>query len=251
MMDSVLVLGHRGASQAAPENTPASFRLADEMGADGVELDVRRVADGRVVIAHDPLPDAIAEIDRMGLPTFDEALDACGDRMLVNVEIKNWPTDAGFDPTMAMVTPVIESLRRRGPVARFLISSFSWDTLDACRAFDPQVATAYLCRGINSKWIGRCAAAGHSAVHPWEPNVSEALVSECHSAGLAVNTWTCNDPGRLVELASIGVDGVCTDVPDLALEAFGRSGPTVSPSWRSWPRPTRAASRGGPRRGRG
>ena len=235
----MLVLGHRGASAAAPENTPEAFRLADEMGADGIELDVRRVADGRLLIAHDPLPESLDEVDLLGLATLDEALDACGDRMLVNVEIKNWPADAGFDPTMAMVEPVVELLRRRGAaaVSRWLISSFSWDTLDACRAAAPEFATAWLVSSIGVDRIETIVDAGHAAVHPWEPSVTAEFVERCHDAGLAVNTWTCNDPARLAELADLAVDGVCTDVPDVALSALGRGGlpAAVSPSWAQWP----------------
>ncbi len=235
----MLVLGHRGASAATRENTPEAFRLADEMGADGVELDVRRVADGRLLVAHDPLPDALDEVDRLNLATLDEVLDACGERMLVNVEIKNWPTDAGFDPTMAMVGPIVEELRRRGQaaVSRWLISSFSWDTLEACRAAAPEIATAWLVSTLSADGIARTAAAGHAAVNPWEPTITAEFVAQCHEAGLAVNGWTCNDPVRLVELADLGVDGVCTDVPDLALQALGRAGGqvAVSPSWAQWP----------------
>jgi glycerophosphoryl diester phosphodiesterase len=235
----MLVLGHRGASVAAPENTPAAFRLADEMGADGIELDVRRVPDGRLLIAHDPLPDSLHEVDLLELATLDEALDACGDRMLVNVEVKNWPSDSGFDPTMAMVEPIIDLLRRRGPAAasRWLISSFSWDTLEACRGVAPEIATAWLVSSIELDRIESIADAGHAAIHPWEPSVTPQFVERCHDAGLAVNTWTCNDAARLAELAAIGVDGVCTDVPDLALAAVGRGGhpPAVSPSWVRWP----------------
>ncbi|HYN34451.1 MAG TPA: glycerophosphodiester phosphodiesterase [Ilumatobacteraceae bacterium] len=235
----MLILGHRGASVAALENTPEAFRLADEMGADGVELDVRRVGDGRLLVAHDPLPDLLDEVDRLNLATLDDVLDACGDRMLVNVEIKNWPADAGFDPTMAMVAPIVEQLRRRGPAAvpRWLISSFSWDTLEACRAVAPEIATAWLVSTVSADRIAGIAAAGHTAVNPWEPKVTEEFVAHCHDAGLAVNTWTSNDPIRLVELADLGVDGVCTDVPDVALAALGRAGDpaAVNPSWAQWP----------------
>jgi glycerophosphoryl diester phosphodiesterase len=127
----MLVLGHRGASVGAPENTPEAFALADRMGADGVELDVRRALDGRLLVAHDPLPDSPTDVDALSLCTLAEALDACGDRMLVNVEIKNWKEDAGYDPSMSMVAPIIDELRRRGPRARhrWLISSFSWSTV--------------------------------------------------------------------------------------------------------------------------
>jgi glycerophosphoryl diester phosphodiesterase len=241
MMDTMLVLGHRGASAATRENSPEAFRLADEMGADGIELDVRRVGDGRLLVAHDPLPDALDAVDGLNLATFDDVLDACGDRMLVNVEIKNWPTDAGFDPTMTMVAPIVEQLRRRGSaaVSRWLISSFSWDTLEACRAAAPEIATAWLVSTLSADRISRTADAGHTAVHPWEPHVTAEFVAQCHDAGLAVNTWTCNDPIRLVELADLGVDGVCTDVPDVALGALGRAGrpAAVNPSWARWPSP--------------
>lgn len=227
----MLVLGHRGASAAAPENTVAAFRLADTMGADGVELDVRRVVDGRLLVAHDALPTDVTEVDRMGLATLDDALDACGERMLVNVEIKNWPADSDFDPTMRIVAPVIESLRRRGTPHRWLISSFSWETIEACRALAPEIATAWLVSIVSPERLPLIAEAGHAAVHPWEPKVTAEFVERCHSVGLAVNTWTCNDPERLVALAELGVDGVCTDVPDVALAALGREAAALSPSW--------------------
>ncbi len=230
----MLVLGHRGASAAAAENTPEAFALADRMGADGVELDVRRVADGRLLVAHDPLPESLTDIDALGLPSLAEVLDACGDRMLVNVEIKNSKTEPGYDPTMAMVVPVIDELRRRGPGAidRWLISSFSWSTVAACREYAPEIATGCLTSAaVDESTIERLAAAGHRALHPWEAQLDEVLVARCRRHGLAVNTWTCNDPARLIELAGLGVDGVCTDVPDAALHALGRSGSVREPTW--------------------
>lgn len=227
----MLVLGHRGASAAAPENTPEAFRLADEMGADGVELDVRRTPDGRLLVAHDPLPETIEAIDALGSATFADVLDACGERMVVNVEIKNWHEDTHFDPTMSMVEPVLEELQRRGAVDRWIISSFSFRTIEACRSLDPEIRTAWLCHQADAAAIARVASAGHAAIHPWEPTLTAAVVDACHVGGLAVNAWTCNDPARLAELASFGVDGVCTDVPDVALDALGRTGPAVSPRW--------------------
>jgi glycerophosphoryl diester phosphodiesterase len=230
----MLVIAHRGASAAAPENTPDAFRLADRMGADGVELDVRRTPDGRLLVAHDPLPDDLDDVDAMGLATLEEALDACGDRMLVNVEIKNWPDDPDHDPTMAIVEPVIDALRRGGSGAhhRWLISSFSWATLDACRAVAADIPTACLTMGQPAAaTIARLAREGHAALHPWEPHVDEAMVTACHDAEMALTTWTCNDAARIAGLASIGVDGVCTDVPDVALAALGRTAADGAPRW--------------------
>ena len=66
--------------------------------------------------------------------------------------------------------------------------------------------------------------------------VTDELVQNCHSAGLAVNTYTCNDSRRIVELADMGVDGVCTDEPDMALSALGRGTERegVNPRWAVW-----------------
>ena len=48
-------------------------------------------------------------------------------------------------------------------------------------------------------------------------SLNQSTVDECHAAGIAVNTWTCDDPERMRELIGWGVDGICTNVPDIAL----------------------------------
>ena len=58
---------------------------------------------------------------------------------------------------------------------------------------------------------------GHRALHPWVGALDRSTVDECHAAGIAVNTWTCDDPDRMRELIGWGVDGICTNVPDIAL----------------------------------
>jgi glycerophosphoryl diester phosphodiesterase len=215
----MLVIGHRGASAAAPENSIRAFEFADKMGADGVELDVRLAPDGRLIVKHDPLPNEPAVLD--GYPVLCEVLAACGD-MLVNVEIKNSDDEAGYDPTVAVAELAIAEMRKHGDASRWIISSFDWATVQRCRELAPDLMTAYLVMNATSEVIEQTAAAGHAAVHPWEPTIDQVMVDRCHGAGIAVNTWTCNDPERLQELAAIGVDGVCTDVPDVALMALGR-----------------------------
>lgn len=211
------------------------------MGADGVELDVRLASDGRggsrLVLCHDPLPESQHEIDE--LTNVDDAFDACGDRMLVNVEIKNSADDGGFDPTMAVVAPTIAAMRRRGPAwsDRWLISSFSLRTIDHCRAVAPEFMTAFLVFDPSDEAIALAVDRGHGSIHPWDAKLDADRVDACHRAGLAVNTWTCNEPARIEELAAMGVDGVCTDVPDVALDTLGRERvddrpvPAISPRW--------------------
>jgi len=232
----MLVVGHRGASGSADENTRAAFELAEAMGADAIELDVRITLDEKLLVHHDPLP--TVESDLEGLLTLDEALDTVSDRVLVNIDIKNGVFDGGFDPMMTVVALTVETLRRRGPTAskRWLVSSFSWASIEASRSLAPEIETAYLCYGLPLADARRVAAAGHSAAHPHVSTVTDELVDNCHSAGLAVNTYTCNDPVRITQLARMGVDGVCTDEPDTALSALGRSAESggVNPRWAAW-----------------
>jgi len=230
----VNIVGHRGASAAEEENTPAAFERADEMGADGVELDVRIAADGhggsRLVVFHDPLPASQEALD--ALASFDDVLDACGDRMLVNVEIKNSENEGGHDPTMAVVAPTIDAMRRRGPAwrDRWLFSSFDLATMDHCRRVDAAIATGFLVYDPTDDAIAAAVAGGHAAIHPWAQPLTAERVAACHAAGLIVNTWTCNEPERLRALDEMGVDGVCTDVPDVARATLERD-VSRRPSW--------------------
>ena len=217
------IIAHRGASAAEPENTVPAFRRAVAMGADGIELDVRRTADDRLVVHHDPcLPDGrvIRETFRDELPDpvpeLAVALDAC-DGAFVNIEIKNDPGEPDFDPSDWVVHRTIALLERRGLDARWLVSSFRFETVARCRAVVPRLRTAWLVEQAASDVVARTSAAGLVAVHPWVTGLDESFVRSAHAAGLAVNTWTCDDPVRIRELIAWGVDGISTNVPDVAL----------------------------------
>ena len=217
------IIAHRGASRAEEENTLAAFRRAGEQGADGVELDVRRTADDRLVVHHDAaLPDgrvirATASDDLPDrVPTLAAALDACTG-MFVNIEIKNGPDDPDFDPTEWVAHRVIADLVARTPHSRWLISSFRLETVDVCRQLLPTVPTAWLVGPATDEVIATCARHGHAAVHPWDRHLTFEAVRAAHAVGIAVNTWTCDDPDRMRELIGWGVDGICTNVPDVGL----------------------------------
>jgi glycerophosphoryl diester phosphodiesterase len=217
------IIAHRGASHAERENTVEAFRRAAAMGAEAVELDVRRSADGLLVVHHDPdLPDgrriaSTAAADLPGhVPSLDAALDACAG-MWVNVEIKNYPGDPDFDETSVIADVTIDALRARPAGERFLISCFHLDTIDRCRRLAPELPTAFLGATVPDGIVDLLAGRGHRAFHPWDPTVTEALIEDCHAAGLEVNTWTCDDPQRMAELMRWGIDGICTNDPDIAL----------------------------------
>jgi glycerophosphoryl diester phosphodiesterase len=225
-------MAHRGASKAAPANTIAAFETARRMGAHAVELDVRQCASGELVVHHDPtLADGrvIAQLTKPQLPphipTLDEALDACGD-MWVNVEVKNHRTEPDFDQDDVRTLAVLDVLRRRvavhGDPRRYLLSCFRRKTVDRVRQEWPELPTAWLTVLVSdaSALARDLAAAGHVAVHPEVSTVTREMLDIFHAAGIKVNTWTCDDPTRMRQLIEWGIDGICTNVPDIALKVL-------------------------------
>ena len=226
-------MAHRGASKVEQENTTVAFRRALEMGANAVELDVRRCATGELVVHHDAkLSDGRAIISTKitdmpeYVPTLNEALDACGS-MWVNIEIKNDSAEPDFDPTEQITRDVVEFLRQRGSIEQWLISSFRRETVDEVRKIMPQLKTAWLVMTIDNAELEivakQMADQGHYAIHPWVKSLTEQLVIVFHKHGLKVNTWTCDNPSRIKELIDWQVDGICTNVPDLALQVVATS----------------------------
>jgi glycerophosphoryl diester phosphodiesterase len=231
-----LVIGHKGAAGLAPENSLAAFRVAQEVGADGVELDVRRTADGGLAVHHDATLDdgrrlldlTVAELPD-GIATLPAVLDACDGLALVNVEIKNWPLDGDFDEALGIVGSVVEALAAR-PAAepeRYVVSCFHLPTVDRVRELAPDLVTAWLVGVVGlddgAQVIAEAVDHGHRALHPHHALVTPTLVERAHDEELAVNAWTCNEPERIRWLAEeAGVDGIVTDVPDVALAALGR-----------------------------
>lgn len=218
-----LVIAHRGASRAEPENTLAAFRRAGAFGADGVELDARLTADDHLVVHHDAaLPDGrVIRSTRAAdlpahVPRLGDALDAC-DGMFVNIEIKNIRGEPDHDPGDQLAHRVIDLLVERGDSGRWLVSSFRLATVDVVRDRLRGARTAWLVGAAPPDAIERAARHGHDAIHPSVDHVTADAVRHAHRLGIAVNVWTCNDADRMAELMRWGVDGICTDVPDVAL----------------------------------
>ena len=225
------VFAHRGFTAGFRENTIAAFAEARARGADGVELDVRRSADGALVVHHDAVIDGLGAICELGVrdlpeyvPLLDAALASC-DGMTVNVEIKNVPQDPGFEPDHAIAAAVAAAIRDAGFTERVVVSSFNPATVDAVQAADGALAVGWLLApGADARAALPVAAArGYSALHPYVLGVDAALVQQAHEAGLSVNTWTVNDPADLRTMVGLGADVVITDnlLEALAVAAEG------------------------------
>jgi glycerophosphoryl diester phosphodiesterase len=227
-----LVLGHRGASADAPENTIAAFRLARAQGADGVELDVRRCATGEVVVIHDedarrtagaalrvaeaPLA-ALRALDAgtwkgerfrgERIPLLEEALEALAGAV-VNVELK------GRD--LRLAGAAAEVIRRAGAARSVVVSSFDARLLAAFGAAAPEVPRGFL---FEARWFWRARAAAAVAwlrplaVHPQAALVTAARMRRWRRAGLDVSAWTVDAPAEVRRLVALGVSALITNVP--------------------------------------
>ena len=219
------VIAHRGASRAERENTVAAFRRAAELGADMVELDVRRSADGGLVVHHDAhLEDGRAVCVRRRRPT---CRTTCPRSMPRSMPVPAWrstsrsrttPPSPGSTPTARCPTTSPPS---SAPGARPTGSSSRRSTGRASSACGPWPIRRSPPRGWSTAppadVVDVLVAGGHQALHPWWQAVDAPLIERCHAAGLAVNVWTCDEPDAMGRLAAWGVDGICTNVPDVAV----------------------------------
>ncbi len=234
--DRFLVLGHRGASAHARENTVEAFALAAQQGADGVELDVRRTADNQLVVHHDPtLSDGSTLVTRNldeirtvapHVPTLEEAMTACVG-LIVNVEIKNWSAEPDFDADERVAAATAEWLVGHGWENQVLVSSFNPQTIDVVKAEWPALATGQLVgTGVDPQetlaWV---ADRGHQSVNPNWSSIADAgtLVAGAHRHGLWVLPWTVDDPGVIRSLYEAGATGVFTNDPRGARRALQSS----------------------------
>jgi glycerophosphoryl diester phosphodiesterase len=237
-----LCFAHRGARAYAPENTLLAFAVACDLGADGIECDVQRSRDGRLIIIHDGLVDrttdgtggvaemSFAELSTLDagrfpripqrIPTLEETLDLARERKcLLNLEIKGETVEESLGTARAC-EPYLRSLddafRRR-----ILISSFDHAALAALKEHLPWLRTGAL---FGKEWRGKdivvaARALGADAIHPSVALVRRNLIARAHESGLRVHVYTVNTPHAIRQLIALGVDGIFTDYPERVLIA--------------------------------
>ena len=233
-----LILAHRGASHSAPENTMAAFRLAAEMGANGVELDVQLCKDGEAIVIHNAAVEAttdgsglvkdftLAELQTLDagrwyaaqfagerIPTLAQVLNELSPRLMLNIELKG--TTFLSNELEAEVVRLVEDTNT---VHRTIISSFNPVALWRVQRMNHNISTGLLYapdqpRYLRDRWFQPLAQP--NALHPRWDLVDEQTITAAHRQGLEVNPWTCNEPDVMQRLIEWGVDAIITDRPDL------------------------------------
>lgn len=239
-----LVLGHRGARHAAPENTHAAFELARREGAAGIELDVRLVKTGEVVVLHDPTLTRVTQgadkraVEQLSWTETRQADVGQGERVpllrdvldwaeqhdqLVNVEVKS-----DVRRRRDLLSGVIDLLTKHRYAAHgVLLSSFDPRFIYRLSRALPAVPSAFLFHTKSP--VARAAALvgaatfkrlGARAVHPEHALVTPQRMQAWRSRNTLVGVWTVNDPARAQALALLGVDYIVSDNPGRLLAAL-------------------------------
>lgn len=229
--DQLQIVGHRGWRTRYPDNTLAGLEACVGV-ADMAEIDVRRSADGRLVLSHDPeLGGKVVcetpwpELERLDLGdghrpvTLDDVVAAL-DGFPLNLEVKNDPAEPGFEPDHRLGLDTA-TLARPGD----LLTSFFWPTVDAVRHAFPTVSTGLLAAPSTDleSLLGHAVDGGHRTVVPhWSLLVAAlGFIDEAHREGIGVVSWTVNDPEVALRLAEAGIDAIITDDPGQMAETLG------------------------------
>jgi len=229
-----LRIAHRGASAHAPENTLTAFRKAAELNADAVELDVQVSADGVPVISHNLAVNrrqnstglvkdlTLAQLKALDaghgehIPTLEEAIECCQTEGLgMYIELK----------ADAAIRPVVAAIQHHHIQQAVIVCSFRADWVAGVKLLAPDILTSVLFGAPNVDPVKLAQAVGADYVHPcWESLVphphtllTPEWVARVHQAGLGIILWHEERPEEIAALSRLGVDGICSNAPELLL----------------------------------
>lgn len=228
-----IVIAHRGASAAAPENTMPAFRAALDAGALWIETDVQPTVDDQLILIHDD--DVDRTTDGTGcVRDFDlaalRALDAgssfhssfAGTRIPLLAELLPLITadrrlllEIKGDHTTAQLQLILDLIDTTGTADRVFLQSFEIPVLERLRALRPTDPIGLLVEVIEGDPVAQCRELGATT---YNPDVLElvkypGLVAELHAAGIAIQPWTADSKQEWAQLTALGVDGIITDLP--------------------------------------
>lgn len=216
---TMLILGHRGASAAEPENTLEAFAAAFAAGADGLEFDVRASADGVPVLSHDRSlvrrtsdphnvdERTLAELKALDagrgyrIPTLAETLEIVAGRGFLDIEVKQ----PGIEQE------VLATLE--GYQGAWGISSFDWHSLAEFRRQSAAAELWPLAIQFSDALFDVVNDIGAKGIAMHHSQIDEVTLAGAQAQNCLLIAWTVNDREEAKRLKELGVFGLCTDVP--------------------------------------
>ncbi len=262
MGNQPLIIGHRGAAADAPENTLASFKLAIEAGANGVEFDVRLARDGVPVIIHDETLQRTAHIQKRvadlsaaelqevnvgswfsrskkattdkfaaeRVPTLQQLFDlfASNDALLY-LEMKCVSSER-----TQLAATCCRLITEHSSRERVIVESFDLAAIEAVKSIEPSIRTAALFEpkfsnasslltGQRLVDLAKSAGADEIALH--YKIASRRLISKAQLNGLTVVVWTVDNPDWIERARALSVDALITNDPAMMLRERSTSCP--------------------------
>jgi glycerophosphoryl diester phosphodiesterase len=233
------IIGHRGAAGTYPENTMVSFMACEDLGADGIELDVHLSKDGEIVVIHDETINrttngkgfvkdyTLAELKqfdasyrfkrqfkRCTIPTLKEVFEwAKGNNFSINVELKNDKIEYH-----GLEERVINLIRSYEYEKRIVLSSFNHKSMLKFHLMAPDIETAVLFnRRSKEPWkIAEDYKA--NAIHPNYRIITDEQIEETMEHRIAVRPYTINEPAVMKRLIEVNCTAIITDYPELAFQ---------------------------------
>jgi glycerophosphoryl diester phosphodiesterase len=229
-----LTISHAACKGHAPENTLAGIRAAIDLGVDAIEIDVHASRDGIPVLMHDATIDrttnssghvvdlTLAELQAVDagvgvfegrfageqIPTLEQVLDLTRHRCLLVIEVKQ----------LGIAEQVAAAIRRLDAAGSAMVWSFHPDVVAAARTVMPEVPAVQLWGGQSGSaeaLLDGAVRRDAQGVSVHYSSVDPSLVRAGRLRGLCVFTWTADEPEEQARVAAAGVDGICTNVPDI------------------------------------
>ncbi len=244
-MDTFTVIGHRGACHYYPENTLASIEGALGMGAEMVEIDAQLSKDGVPVVFHDedlgrctdgrgPVAShTLQELKKLDagswfdkkfrnerIPTLEEVLAFCRDRIALNIEIK---TEAVTEEISGGIEEkCIALVEKYGMKSHVVFSSFDQRVFHHLVQLETGIARAVLWnrRQYDKKAPSMIVEELHAdAFNCSKDEISPQWMMDLERSNIPVNIYTVNDEGGMGKLINMGASGIFTNRPDVLLRA--------------------------------
>ncbi|MCK0768815.1 glycerophosphodiester phosphodiesterase [Chromohalobacter canadensis] len=230
LRDDVAVTAHRGSSMAAPENTLAAMRQAIQEGADYLELDVRLLRDGNVVLSHDRTLERLTgqalavndltleetrdidigswfgdDFSDERLATLDQVIGLAHGKSRLYVELK--PSTGN---EQALIEAVVERLRRYGIADSAVIASLSPTIIRDVEDYAPDIDTTLF---VQFLLPGALTSTPADIIGLRHTRADAGTVNMVHDSGRELHIWTVNSARDMSRYIDMGVDNIITDRP--------------------------------------